>query len=176
MIENKTRDIRLEMSALGHRLEQGDSSQLLCWVIPGQLACAHRPLRHHPLYGGSKISLPPAATNLVRDWAKEIMASGIRSIISLMHDRDLACYASLDLGTTSLLHYYENLGLQIAHIPWEDPHHKKSTLAEKRRTYLRVREEALSAYERLPKPVLLQCSAGIDRSSPVAAFIWSIKA
>jgi hypothetical protein len=27
----------------------------------------------------------------------------------------------------------------------------------------------------LPKPALLQCSAGIDRSSPVAAFIWSEK-
>jgi hypothetical protein len=24
----------------------------------------------------------------------------------------------------------------------------------------------------LPKPVLLQCSAGIDRSAPVAAYIW----
>lgn len=175
IIENKTRDIKLAMSSLGRRLEQGDSSQLLYWVIPGQLACAHRPLRHHPLYGGSGKNLTPLATDLVRDWVQKIIDSGIKSIISLMHDRDLACYASLNLGTTSLLHHYESLGLQVAHIPWEDPHHKKSTPAQKRETLMRVRKDALSAYERLPKPALLQCSAGIDRSSPVAAFIWSKK-
>ena len=173
--ENKTRDIKLAMSSLGRRLEQGDSSQLLYWVIPGQLACAHRPLRHHPLYGGSGNNLTPLATDLVRDWTQKIIDSGIKSIISLMHDRDLACYASLNLGTTSLLHHYESLGLQVAHIPWEDPHHKKSTPAQKRETLMRVRKDTLSAYERLPKPALLQCSGGIDRSSPVAAFIWSKK-
>ena len=34
------------------------------------------------------------------------------------------------------------------------------------------RHEALQAFDNLPKPVLLHCSAGIDRSSPVAAFIF----
>jgi hypothetical protein len=172
MIESKTREIKLAMSSLGRRLEQDDNSEILHWVIPGKLACAHRPLRHHPLYGGSGKNLAKSASGLVRDWAEDVMAIGIRSIMSLMHDKDLACYAALDLRTTGLLEYYKNIGLQVAHIPWEDPHHKKSAPEQKREMLLRVRKEALSAYVRLDKPALLQCSAGIDRSSPVAAFVW----
>lgn len=173
MIENKTLDIKAAMRSLGHRLEQGDNSQILHWVIPGKLACAHRPLRHHPRYGASSKNLPSSASGLIRDWAEDVLTCGIRSIICLMHDKDLACYASLDLRTTGLVEYYKNVGLQVAHIPWEDPHHKKSAPAQKREMLLRVRKEALSAYLDLDKPVLLQCSAGIDRSSPVAAFVWA---
>lgn len=175
IIDRKAREIKDAMAVLGTRLEQGDESQLLYWVIDGELACAHRPLRHHPLYGGSGKNLTASATDLVRKWAERVVMEGIGSVICLMHDRDLACYAHLELGTTNLLEYYRRVGLQVAHVPWEDPHHKKSTPEEKRSTLLRVREEAFSAYNRLAKPVLLQCSAGIDRSSPVAAFIWSKK-
>jgi hypothetical protein len=173
VIDNKTTEIKHAMYLLGTKLEQNDDSQLLHWVIAGQLSCAHRPLRHHPLYGGSGHNLTSSATDLVRIWVEQVTLEGIKSVISLMHDRDLACYSSLNLGTSNLLEYYESVGLEVAHIPWEDPHHKKSAPEEKRKTLLKIREEALLAYDRLPKPVLLQCSAGIDRSSPVAAFIWS---
>jgi hypothetical protein len=173
IVDKKTQEIKCAMASLGKRLEQGDESHLLHWVIDGQLACAHRPLRHHPLYGGSGRNLTPSATDLVRIWAEQVISEGVRSVISLMHDRDLACYTSLDLGTASLLEYYKSLGLEVAHVPWEDPHHKKSTPEEKRNTLLGVREKSLSEYDRLTKPVMVQCSAGIDRSSPVTAFIWS---
>lgn len=175
IVDRKTQEIKHAMATLGRKLEQGDESQLLHWVIDGELACAHRPLRHHPLYGGSGKNLTASATDLVRIWAEQVIMEGIKSVISLMHDKDLACYACLDLGTSSLLKYYRSVGLQVVHIPWEDPHHKKSSHEEIRSTLLKVRKEAFSAYDRLPKPVLLQCSAGIDRSSPVAAFIWSKK-
>jgi protein tyrosine/serine phosphatase len=33
------------------------------------------------------------------------------------------------------------------------------------------KQQVRDAFQRLPKPVLLHCSAGIDRSSPVAAFL-----
>jgi|ERR1017187_1239480 signal transduction histidine kinase len=171
-IEKKTQEIKRAMSALGRKLEAGDNSQLLHWVIPRSLACAHRPLRHHPVYGGSGNNLGPAAAILVHQWAKDIRESGIKSVIPLMHDRDLRCYASLDLGATNLLEFYKEQGFDVFHVPWEDPHHKKSTPSEKRITLLRVRQEALAAYEKLAKPVVVQCSAGIDRSSPVAAFIY----
>jgi hypothetical protein len=41
----------------------------------------------------------------------------------------------------------------------------------KRANLEEVRKEALAAYDRRPKPVLRQCSAGIDRSAPVAAYV-----
>lgn len=171
-IDAKTIEIKLAMGALGRRMENGDDSQILYWVIPTNLACAHRPLRHHPCYGGSGNNLDSSATQLVKDWVTEIRLCGIKSIISLMHDRDLRCYTSLDLNTANILEFYKQEELVVSHIPWEDPHHKKSSFSEKRKTYLKVREEALAAYDALPKPTLIQCSAGIDRSSPVAAFIY----
>jgi hypothetical protein len=173
-IERKTQEIKSAMGSLGARLERGDESELLYWVIPNLLACAHRPLRHHPVWGGSGKNLAPAATNLVIEWSQRVLDTGIRSIISLMHDRDIRCYQSLNLGTENLIEFYKQQGFQVAHVPWEDPHHKKSSHEEKRVTHLKVRQQALTAYDDLPKPVLVQCSAGIDRSSPVAAFI-SIK-
>jgi hypothetical protein len=160
------------MGALGRRLEAGDESQLLLWVIPGNLACAHRPLRHHPLYGGSGTNLALSATDLVCEWVEQIRDRGVKSIISLMHKRDLRCYASLNLGTADLLEFYKQQGFLVSHVPWEDPHHKKATPREKRQTLLRLREEVLVIYDSLLKPVLVQCSAGIDRSSPIAAFIY----
>jgi hypothetical protein len=36
-----------------------------------------------------------------------------------------------------------------------------------------VRDRALREFDELPKPVLLDCSSGIQRSAPVAAFIYS---
>src|SRR5882724_2328607 len=165
-------EIKLAMNALGRRMENGDDSQILHWVIPETLACAHRPLRHHPRYGGSGNNLDWSATQLVKDWVTEIKICGIKSIISLMHDRDLRCYTSLDLNAADLLQFYSQEGLVVSHTAWEDPHHKKSSPSEKRKTYLRVREMSLAEYDILPKPTLIQCSAGIDRSSPVAAFIY----
>jgi protein-tyrosine phosphatase len=111
---------------------------------------------------------------LVFQWAKDIREAGMKSIISLRHDRDLRCYTSLDLGAPNLFGFYEQQGFKVSPVPWEDPHHKKTTLGEKRKTLLRVRQDALIAYRELEKPVLVQCSAGIDRSSPVAAFIFAM--
>jgi protein tyrosine/serine phosphatase len=33
-------------------------------------------------------------------------------------------------------------------------------------------QEVLEAFDELPKPVLIHCSAAIDRTTPVAAFIY----
>jgi len=173
LIENKTHEIKCAMSALGRRLEEGTASTLVHWVTPGQLACAHRPLRHHPQFGGSGRNLSASAADLVKDWVEEIIVTGIKSVISLMHDRDLNYYSLLNLGEGNLLDFYSQSGLLLAHLPWEDPHHKKTKELQKIEKLLSIRTEALLAYQKLPKPVLVQCSAGIDRSSPVAAYIWS---
>jgi hypothetical protein len=160
------------MKALGDRLESGDDRELLVWVIPNVLACAHRPLRHHPLYGGSGQPIPAAVKPLILDWIEQIRAEGIASVISFMHDQDLPCYNDIDFDGVNLNEFLERYGFCVAAIPWEDPHHKGTDPLTKRKTLERCRVAALEAFDRIPKPVLLQCSAGIDRSAPVGAHIW----
>lgn len=63
----KANELRKALANLGKRLDDGDQSELLVWVIPASLACAHRPLRHHPKYGGSRRDLSPDAAGEVRD-------------------------------------------------------------------------------------------------------------
>jgi hypothetical protein len=170
-VEAKRTNIRDAMRRLGDRIASGDDSELLYWVIDGALACAHRPLRYHPRYAGSRVRLPAEALALVDEWAVRLGAAGIRSILSLMHDGDLACYGGLDLQADDLIGYFSSQGFAVAHHPYEDPAHKRSTPAERRATLLKIRPQALASFDELPKPVLIQCSAGQDRSAPVAAFI-----
>jgi hypothetical protein len=160
------------MRALKSRLEAGDDSNLVVWVLPRKLATAQRPLRHHPLYAGSGVVIPVQATSLVFDWPAKIRSAGIASIISFMHDRDRRCYSELDLNAQDINEFFETQGFKVARIPWEDPHHSKSDATTMRKRLEQCRLKALKAFDELPKPVLLQCSSGIDRSAPVAAYIW----
>ena len=164
------------MKALRRKLEAGDDSEVLAWVIPRALACAHRPLRHHPLYGGSGLPIPREAHPLILDWVEQVRMESIASIITFMHDRDLLCYQQIDLGGLTFPAFLEHEGFTVWRLPWEDPAHSKTDPAAKRAKLERIREEALEAYDQLPRPVLLQCSAGIDRSAPVAAYIWNKRA
>ncbi len=175
-IGRKANELRRALRDLGRRLQDRDESELLVWVIPDALACAHRPLRHHPKFGGSGRDLPVAATAEVFHWADRISDSGIRAIISLMHPKELLHYAGLDLGAEDLTDFYRRSGFEVRHIPWEDPAHQATSERSFRDELVRVRQAALDAFDELPKPILLHCSAGIDRSSPVAAYIWSERA
>lgn len=171
-LDAKRIEIVGRMKALKKKLEAGDDSEVLTWVLPKRLACAQRPLRHHPRYSGSGVVLPQTLTPLVFEWVAKIRAAGIVSVISFMHDRDRASYAELDLGASDVLSFYEAQGLVVVRLPWEDPHHSKADAKAKQRELEGCRTRALAAFDELAKPVLLQCSAGIDRSAPVAAYIW----
>ena len=160
------------MKARKTRFESGDDSELLVWIIPGRLATAQRPLRHHPLYAGSGAIIPKQATPLMFKWAAAVREAGIASIISFMHDRDRRCYSELNLEAADINDFFEKQGFTVARIPWEDPRHSKADVTTKRKSLERCRAEALKAFDSFPKPVLLQCSSGIDRSAPVAAYIW----
>jgi len=170
-LEAKRIEIRDAMRRIGERIASDDDSELVYWVIDGTLACAHRPLRYHPRYAGSRVRLPAEALASLNEWAARIRAAGIRSILSLMHDGDLACYRGLDLQADDLIGYFRTQGFALAHHPYEDPAHKRSTPAERWATLLKIRPQALASFDELTKPVLIQCSAGQDRSAPVAAFI-----
>lgn len=170
---HKANEIRLALRHLGNRLDRGEESELVVWVIPATLACAHRPLRHHHRFGGSRRDLPPEATDAVVRWVDKIIGAGFRSIICLMHPKEVAHYSGLNLDARDLIDYYRKRGLQICHKPWDDPAHRppkeRGSFEEELK---RIQAESLQCFDMLPKPVLLHCSAGIDRSSPVAAFIW----
>jgi hypothetical protein len=176
MVEVKRVEIRDAMRRLGKRIAGGDDLDLVHWVIPDALGCAHRPLRYHPRYAGSRVRLPADTIVLIGEWTERVRAGGIKSILSLMHDGDLDCYAGLDLGAANLIEHFRMQGFTVAHHPYEDPAHKGSSAEERRATLLRIRPIALASYDSLPKPVLIQCSAGQDRSAPVAAFIHALRA
>ena len=171
-LEAKRMQIVDQMKELGSHIEEGNDIELLVWIIPRKLACAHRPLRHHPWYGGSGITLPASAKTLLMDWIIQMREEGIKSIISFMHDGDLGCYSEMELGGLDLLGFLEQQGFIVERLPWEDPAHKHTIQHLKRAKEAYMQRAALEAYDRLPKPVLLQCSAGRDRSAPVAVYIW----
>lgn len=175
--EQKAKELRDALAALGKRLSTGDDQGLLVWVIPEKLACAHRPLRHHPQFGGSGKDLPPEASSDVRKWVDRMKMAGIQSIIALMHPKELRHYARLDLRAQDLIDFYRKCGFEVRHIPWEDPAHRPTSAGHSfQEEVARIRLVALHAFDDLPKPVLMHCSAGIDRSSPVAAYIWTKRA
>lgn len=177
MIDNKalaqTRTrIKAELSQLASMHKRGDDGQLLVWVIPEGLACAHRPLRYHHEFGGSGKLLPPEAAPDVHKWVGRILGEGIQAIICLMHATEVDLYAAIDHGAPDILGLYRKRGLLVCHLPWEDPAHPSSeTPISFKRELLRIRKHALECFGCLPKPVLIHCSAGQDRSAPVAAFI-----
>lgn len=164
--------IRKSLSRLGNQIESGDESQLIVWVIESSLACCHRPLRHNRLYGGSARFLDPAAEPLIEAWTAEILRLGFRSILCLMSQEEVELYKQIEFGGMDLLEYYEHSGLKVSNIPWKDPHHVRSDPALLQKKTEEVSKIALVEYDQLPKPVLLHCSAGIDRSAPVAGYIW----
>ena len=78
VIEAKRLEIRNAMRALGRAIQGGDDHELLHWIMPGLLAVAHRPLRYHPLHGGSRLPLPADAAPLVVEWAELLQVEGIK--------------------------------------------------------------------------------------------------
>lgn len=155
--------IRSDLQRIRSQIASGNDSELVLWIIPGELALSHRPLRDHPQFGG-RSPLPPEARPLVVDWAERIKDTGIQSVICLLEPAQLERYyikGKLNLHEHGLLGYYEAQGLHVRHFLMTDYQRPPES----------AMQEVLEAFDELPKPVLIHCSAAIDRTTPVAAFI-----
>ena len=125
------------------------------WVIPGRLARSSR-----PGFGGTNpAEVDPAD---VEAWLDEARAQGIRSILCLLDERQLGYYRRVPGG---LLETYRRAGMAASSVPVTDLQTPPIPPADLPRVWRAFRE--------LPPPLLIHCSAGIDRTGAAVAYLRS---
>ena len=113
-------------------------------ILPDRLYRSARP----GYSGGGKL---PVGMGEVQRWIDAAQSLGVVSIVCLLADEHLCLYPDGDL-----IGIYRAAGFEVRHIPVTDHTRPPLTLDQL--------DAVLQAWRELPQPVLIHCSAGIDRT------------
>ena len=127
----------------------------LQWVIPGTLARSCRP--------GYTDDIP--TKRVINQWLKEVVRMKIKSILCLLSHEQLDRFYGAN--GIQLLETYRKRGFIVGHVPVAD--YQRPPLS---RSELAMVQTVLAD---LPKPWLIHCSAGIDRTGAAVEFIRNMR-